>query len=97
MIRLQNPYGQTYRNVRSKVLTRHRKCRICGTFPASEAHHSWYHADESDTTEDDLVAVCSHCHMIITIMRKFFISGGDRAKFKKTLMEAIQDVIQGND
>ena len=90
MIELQNPYGRAYQKARRKVLSRHRKCRICGDLPASEAHHSWYHINESDTTEDDLVAVCSYCHIVITMMRKFFISGGDRSQFKKNLKEAME-------
>lgn len=88
-MKLQNPYGKTYKKVRAEVLSKFRTCQFCGLDEATESHHWRYHVQEKDTTADDLVAVCRFCHSIITEYKRFRISGGDRWQFKHTFTEAI--------
>ena len=70
-------------------------CQFCGQKPAVEAHH-WAerYPPESETTADDLTALCGLCHEMATTKRRFVRLGGDdygfMAAFKTTIAEELR-------
>lgn len=80
-----------YRAARAEAFARSNgKCQLCGKRDAVEAHHwAWpNYPDESETTADDLTAVCLICHEIVTALRRF---EGDIWTFRAIFGKAIEE------
>lgn len=68
-------------------------CQYCGQFPATEAHH-WrmQYKPPSETTPDELTALCSLCHELATSMRRF---KGNRFEFIAKVLGVLGDEYDG--
>lgn len=64
-------YGPGYRRARHAAFRCSRgMCRLCGLFPAEEAHHwAWRYPADADVTADDLTPLCRRCHWVATLLR----------------------------
>ena len=68
-------------------------CQFCGQYDATEAHH-WrmQYKPESETTPDELTALCSLCHELATSMRRF---KGNRFEFMAKTLKVLGDEYDG--
>ena len=68
-------------------------CQYCGQVPATEAHH-WrmQYKPASETTPDELTALCSLCHELATSLRRF---RGNRFEFIAKVLEILGDGYAG--
>ena len=85
-----------YRVARARALARSGNlCQLCGRRAATEAHH-WAieYPREEDTTPDDLIALCSYCHEVATLLRRADREGVGTfavlAIFKNSIREAYE-------
>ena len=66
-------------------------CQFCGVHPASESHHwALQYKTASETTPDDLTALCGPCHAVATELRRLHRYGGSVWSFYSKLREVLE-------
>lgn len=68
------------------------RCQGCGYRPAEHAHHwSLVYPPPCATTPDHLTALCSVCHRVMTLLRRFLAVGGDARRFLAIFESALAE------
>ena len=56
----------SYEDLRQQVLRRDDwRCQSCGTMSNLEVHHKQFRSHSGDDSEQNLITVCSDCHLIL--------------------------------